>query len=329
MHGVRSELTHWVESGCLQTRDLPQALRVAAITPGPGEWRAFLSVLLLTLGLLFTALGVVFFVAFNWGELGRIAKFSLVQAAIAVGVAACWFLGLDRLAGKAALLACTLLLGALLALVGQTYQTGANSYALFAGWALLTLPWAIVSCFPAQWLLWLGIANTALALYSGESAGLWGMRGTPEPVLWSLFALNTAALVVWEAGAAAGVPWLRERWAVRVVASASGGTITTLTIWAIAAGSMESWPVLVLVGYVAWLAGACLVYRSVVRDLFVLAGGVLSVVVTCAASLGRLLLHTSSSYDTAGRLFLIGLVVIALSAGGGWWLKSISREGDA
>ncbi|MET0204922.1 MAG: DUF2157 domain-containing protein [Casimicrobiaceae bacterium] len=43
--------------------------------------------------------------------------------------------GLDTLPGKAALVA-ALLAGALLALVGQVYQTGADTFELFAAWAV-------------------------------------------------------------------------------------------------------------------------------------------------------------------------------------------------
>ena len=49
----------------------------------------------------------------------------------------------NRPAGKAALLAAALLTGGLLALIGQTYQTGADTFELFATWAALILPWVL------------------------------------------------------------------------------------------------------------------------------------------------------------------------------------------
>jgi len=73
--------------------------------------------------------------------------------------------------------------------------------------------------------------------------------------------------------------------------------------------------------WLLWLALAWAVYRYAVRDLFVLAGGVLSVIVVVSSFFIRHMpLHD------AGSFLLIGLVVIALSAAGGWWLKQVALE---
>ncbi len=70
--------------------------------------------------------------------------------------------------------------GALLALFGQTYQTGANVYELFLTWALLGLPLVIASQWSVAWAGWLTVLNTALALYCG-----WRPDGG---LLWFVFA---------------------------------------------------------------------------------------------------------------------------------------------
>ncbi|WP_228706240.1 MULTISPECIES: DUF2157 domain-containing protein [unclassified Marinobacter] len=72
------------------------------------------------------AFSVLLFVAFNWGELGRLARFALVEGAVLLAFAGYWLAGRETLAGKVALLSTGLLLGGLLALFGQTYQTGAD-----------------------------------------------------------------------------------------------------------------------------------------------------------------------------------------------------------
>src|SRR3546814_15416019 len=79
----------------------------------------------------------------NWNDLGRFAKFGLVGLLLIVAVIGYWRLGVDRAAGKASLLVASILLGALLALFGQTYQTGADTWELFANWAVLMAPWAL------------------------------------------------------------------------------------------------------------------------------------------------------------------------------------------
>ena len=161
MSTSRTEILEWVERGRLPAEALPAVLRLARITPGPAEWRRFLSRLTLWLGTVFCAAAVIFFFAYNWQAMGRYAKFGLAEGLIIAAVFLAWRLGLERAGGKAALLAAALLVGALLALVGQTYQTGADTYELFAVWALAILPWVAVSCFGALWLLWIGLINLA------------------------------------------------------------------------------------------------------------------------------------------------------------------------
>ena len=153
------------------------------------------------LGTIALAAAVIFFFAFNWDELGRFAKFGLVEAAILAGLLACWRVDLDGTPGKAVLILLSLLTGALLALSGQVYQTGADTFELFAWWAVLILPWVLVSRFSPLWLVWLGLLNLAAFFYFQIA---WDF----EAMFWALFGLNTLALVLWEAAHRAGLPWL-------------------------------------------------------------------------------------------------------------------------
>ena len=79
---------------------------------------------------------------------------------------------------------------------------------------------------------------------------------------------------------------------------------------------------LALILYAGWMILAYVVYRRKLRDMFVLAGGVLSFIVVISMFLAEWLLYSG---DASGFL-LIGLVVIGLSAAGGWWLKSVANE---
>ena len=67
--------------------------------------------------------------------------------------------------GKAVLLLLGLLTGALLALTGQVYQTGADTYELFGWWAVLILPWVLVGRFSPLWLVWLALLNLTVHFY--------------------------------------------------------------------------------------------------------------------------------------------------------------------
>lgn len=322
MSGSRAEILEWVKQGRLSRDAMPTALHLAGITPDRNAWRKFLDRLALWLGVIFCAAAVIFFFAYNWKEMGRFTRFGLVEALIVASVLACWRQDLNHVAGQATLLLASLLVGALLALVGQTYQTGADTYELFAVWALAILPWVVVSCFGALWLVWLGLANLAVMLYF-QTFGRWlGIVFDFENQLWVLFALNTVALCIWELAAYRGVSWLRERWPVRILAVASGAAISVLAVWAVL--DNRSNKMAALPAYAIWMFAAYFAYRLRMRDVFVLAAGVLSLIIFIAAFLSKQMLH----HDSAGGFLFIGLVVIGLSALGGLWLKSVATEED-
>ena len=135
--------------------------------PTPAEWRAFVARLLHAAGLGGIGAGLIFFVAANWQAWGLIGRFGLLEAGLlACIVVALWRPPLQRI-GQAALLLATLFTGALLALFGQSYQTGADVHELFFTWALLALPFALAGLSGAVWALWWVVLNVGLALLCG------------------------------------------------------------------------------------------------------------------------------------------------------------------
>lgn len=323
LSSARNQILEWAEQGAISPQNVRAALAVSGATPDAAAWRRFVSALLLWLGALLFAAGVIFFFAYNWDAMGRFAKFGIIEGLLAASVVAAWLAGPDKIAGKASLFLASMLTGALLAFVGQTYQTGADTFELFAWWALLILPWTAVSRMPALWLLVIALINLAVAFYFVAFRVLFFLIPNDASMVWALVALDAAILIAWEFAASRGYPWMEDRWPARVIAAASGVAVTVLALWAIFESS-DVGPV-AFVAYGAWLAGAYFYYRHKTRDLFVLAGGVLSVIVFVASSLGHQMLRHS---DAAGAFLFIGIVVIALSAAGAWWLKGIVAEED-
>lgn len=154
------------------------ALQLAGARPDAPAWRAFAASLLRAAGLGAIGTGILFFVAANWQAFGVLGRFALLQTALlaCIGVAL-WRTppspGLERappgaaLIGQAALILATLLTGGLLALFGQSYQTGADVYELFFTWAALALPFALAGLSGALWALWWTVLNVGLALLCG------------------------------------------------------------------------------------------------------------------------------------------------------------------
>src|SRR5882757_8172141 len=99
--------------------------------PTQAEWRAFAVRLLHAAGLGALGAGVIFFVAANWQAWGLLGRFALLQAGLLICIAAALWRPPPRRTGQAALLLATLFTGALLALFGQSYQTGADGHELF------------------------------------------------------------------------------------------------------------------------------------------------------------------------------------------------------
>ncbi|HEY5724297.1 MAG TPA: DUF2157 domain-containing protein [Allosphingosinicella sp.] len=312
MSGLRGEVLDWFAAKRVAPGGEHDVLREAGIYPGRADWRSFLSSLTLWLGTLALAAALIFFFAFNWDDLGRFAKFGLVEGAILIGLAACWRLGLDGAPGKAVLVLLSLLVGALLALTGQVYQTGADSYELFAWWAVLILPWTILGRFSPLWLVWLAIVNLAVILYPLDDRD-------SDALLWILFGINGIALAAWEAAHRAGLSWLRDSWPPRLLALASGIAATSLIGSAIFDG-FRGTGALSALAYAGWLAAFYFWYRRIRPDLFMLAGGLFSLIVTIVMFLAQNLIDQGS-----GSYLLIGLAVIGMSAGGAIWLKSVAR----
>jgi uncharacterized membrane protein len=317
---LREDVLEWAARGHLKPGDVQRALEIAGATPQLSDWGRFLQALLLWVGIILLASGVIFFFAYNWQSLHRFGKFGLAEALLAATLVVAWRSGTRQAVGQGAILGAALATGALLALFGQTYQTGAGAYELFAIWAGLILPWVIVARFAPLWLLWVGLLDVSAGFYF--QARPWGMLGFlfgTSGMLWTLFGLNACALAAWEAGLARGVPFL-NRWGARVLAALAGGFATAIGIIALVNSSeIGGWSILV---YLAWMLAVYLYYRRWVLDVFMLAGAVLSAVVTMTAFLSK---HLLTHGDASGFLF-IGLVVIAMSGWGAWWIRNMVQE---
>lgn len=317
----RTQLLQWIEAGVIGPERVFQALALTGVLPDGARWRHFLDQLMLAVGALALVCAVVFFIAYNWDALGHYAQFALVQGLMILAILAWWRLGTETIAARAGLMIAAVMLGALLALYGQTYQTGADNWQLFAAWALFMLPWAMVGRFAALWLMWLALLNLSAILYFQVFRGLlWISFGSGDDLLWLLLMLNTAAWIFWELASGRFV-WLAFRWAVRLIAIASGTAITLLVLRSVfESGTLSflSWLV-----FSAWLGAVYFVYRSRLPDLFMLAGACLALIICLTSQLARLMLNGS---DAAASFLLLALLVAAQAATAAIWLRRVHQE---
>ncbi|MCV2356871.1 DUF2157 domain-containing protein [Paucibacter sp. B2R-40] len=152
----------------LNAEQAAQLQRVAGLHGQPHNLSQFVlrGTALLAAGL--GGLGLLMWVAANWAELGRMPRFALLQALLLSSAlaAALWPRARPALA-----LLCLLSLGGLLAFFGQTYQTGADTWQLFALWAALGLPLCLGARSDVLWAPWVAITTTAIALWMNTHLG--------------------------------------------------------------------------------------------------------------------------------------------------------------
>jgi len=156
------------------------------------SWKGFLNLLFISLGVGFTVSGIVFFFAFNWADLHKFTKMGLIEGLIILTTSVVLFSKLNLNVKNIILTGTSVLVGVLIAVFGQIYQTGANAYDFFLGWTLFISLWVIISNFPPLWLVFLTLVNTTFVLYSQQVASDW----SEVFVFSSLFLFNSLVLVI-------------------------------------------------------------------------------------------------------------------------------------
>jgi uncharacterized membrane protein len=141
--------------------------------PNTKDWKKFLQVFLLTLGIGFTIAGIIFFFAYNWASLHKFVKIGLIQILLLVTTLLVFLPKIQLLVRNSILTAAALLVGVLFAVYGQVYQTGANAYDFFLAWTLFITLWVMVSRFALLWLIYLVLINTTFGLYVEQVANDW------------------------------------------------------------------------------------------------------------------------------------------------------------
>lgn len=182
---------------------------MAALYP-PRHWGQWASRLLLAVGMVLVLTGIVFFFAHNWQDIPPLIKLGGIQVLITGFTLAAILLRTDTLPAQMMLLAASVMIGVFLAVFGQIYQTGADAWQLFAGWAGLALIWTLLSRFAPQWAVWLVIANIALVLWWQQNGGiaLFIMPG----VFAILMVFNLPVLLLFEALQNKPAPWRQKAW---------------------------------------------------------------------------------------------------------------------
>lgn len=131
-------------------------------------WQRFLKLFLLGLGASFITFGILFFFAYNWADLHKFIKIGVIEGLVVAITLVVLFSRTNNFTKNILLTTASVLVGVLLAVFGQIYQTGANVYDLFLGWTLLITLWVLVSNFAPMWLLYIILINISFVLYINQ-----------------------------------------------------------------------------------------------------------------------------------------------------------------
>lgn len=311
----RDDVEALAAAGVLDERGRAAAL---AWIRGRLDWATWMDRLLLGTGTALVLAGIVYFSAFNWFRIPAWVKFVNLELALVAGTVAAWRVGLERPGGKMLLMGCSVLVGVLLAVFGQVYQTGADAWELFAGWAALIGGWVAIGRLAPLWLMWIALVDVAIGLH----ANIWWGRHTFEWTMLALGAANGVALAAWEAGAARGIEWLRARWPRRTLWMTAVAPLTVLAIgWIWDASHVTVW-----LGALGWLAALGAGFARYRRG----AGGDLTSLSIDAASAGivalALLWRIAWTAHAHDPFFQMAVAAIAIAGGLGTWLKRVADE---
>jgi uncharacterized membrane protein len=256
---------------------------------------------------LLIGLGLILWVAANWDTLGRFGRFALLDGFVLVMcLGAAWRPAARAPIGLLALLG----IGAVFAEIGQTYQTGADPWQLFALWAALAVPLCLAARSDVLWAPWAVVGMTAISLWAQAHTGhVW--RVEAQDLLVHAAGMSAALLLVGVLSAALRRYTGAGIWSARTATTLAVVMVTLTALAGLIFGNPAPhfWLGLLLLA-------VCAPVMALPRhfDIFGLSAAALGLNTLIVAGLARVLLEGQHG-DPIGSLLLLGLVAAGLLAG--------------
>jgi uncharacterized membrane protein len=252
-------------------------------------------------------LGIIFWIAANWDILGRFGRFALLQVLFLILCAGAFWKPMARV--PLCLLA-LLTIGGLFAYFGQTYQTGADPWQLFAIWAALALPFCLSTRSDVLWTPWALVVVTAISLWvHAHTAHTWRVEPQDLRVYaigWGAALLLTFALSPILHRISGAGPW-----ALRATV-----TLATIMITTTALGALFQHEIAALY----WLGSGMLIVAAAALasrnffEIYCLSAISLGLNTLLVCGLAHALFQNNHSGDEFGLMLLLGLMAAGLLA---------------
>ncbi len=270
------------------------------------DWIRFIKIGLLGLGAAFTLSGIVFFFAYNWNDMHKFFKLALNMSIIIAGVSAILFVKFNLTVNKIILTGISILIGVFLAVFGQIYQTGANSFDFFLGWAIFIVIWVLISDFPPLWLIFIILLNTTFITYTQQYGTDWEF----EMILNVLFLINVIILTLLIFLHSKTILKNLPEWFSKTIAIFSISAITLSLI--IGVSDNYSHTVLISIGLALFLYVPGMYYGIKKRNLFYLAIIPFSIILVIASLLLRITDEAVADMYLIVSLFTIGSITLLI-----------------
>lgn len=295
-----------IEHG-LDARAAARLEHIAGLDAEPAALQRWLAVGVAVFAGALLGLGLIFWIAANWEALGRFGRFAVLQGTVLVmGLGAIWRPN-QRVPLALVVLLAT---GAVFAYFGQTYQTGADPWQLFALWAALALPLCLGQRSDVLWAPWVLVAMAAVSLWVHAHSGhRW--RVQPDDVAVHLIGWTVALAIVAGMSAMARAFTGAGVWALR---SAATLAVVMITLTALGGLFFEKVSAQYALGLLALIAAAAVFMSRRGFDVFGLSAAALGINTLLVAGLARVLFEGHHGRDPIGLLLLIGLVAAGLLA---------------
>ena len=281
----------------------------------PRNWANFIRLFLLGVGASFTIAGIIFFFAYNWAAMHKFLKLGLIELLLVSTTIAALWLKTSKVVKNILLTASAMLVGVLFAVFGQIYQTGANAFDFFFGWAYCVVLWVLVANFQPLWFIFLALLNTTFILYTQQVATHWSFA----IVLDILFILNAIAVIVWEVLAVRGKVRIQHKWFPRIISIAAILAITISMFSLIFSGLKQDYGLAFILGLGAY--GIAYWYSIKIKDLFylsVISFSIISVVTALIIRAGENMMEIVFMLAT---LFVVGSITLLVN-----YLGKLNRE---
>lgn len=187
----RTVLLHLAKAQSLSSERFRALCDFVLPKPDPtiSDW--WLRRMLLLLTALCAGLALIFWIAANWDSWSTFARFTLAEGVLAASLLA----GCPRSRLRpAALLLAMLALGGLLALYAQVYSNTADSWQLFALWALIAVPIVFTARHQVLWMPWFLVTLLACSFWLYQNNNDWEPSALKVICAWVILGLLSASL---------------------------------------------------------------------------------------------------------------------------------------